>query len=392
MTLYAYPMDRTGCGFYRVIWPLSSVRDRVSYKLIAPGESGGLDVILGPGPLHKRPLLEVLVPDDCSGVLLQRPTNRLLVQMIPHLRARGIPVLVDVDDDLNALHPQHPTRLALRKPGQSAACITQACDQADLVIASTPALLERYAPHKRGVLLRNRIRSDFRSCLRNGSAGGRAEPLPAEPRVSAPHTHVNASPSPSAHVDVLWPGALANHPHDLDVLRRPLSRLNVHRLTVFGPSPHPHRLDPPFPVAYTGAVPFADYLPLLSQLSDEDPPVVGVAPLSPAPASRQFNLSKSWLKPLEFAATGIPFVHSDTPEYRLLGAGLRAQDDSPKAWYRLLRQLMRSPDLRQEERERNLQIAEANTYAVHADEWHAALEPFTHRPAPAAPTKEPAPA
>lgn len=387
MTLYAYPMDRTGCGFYRVVWPLSTVRDTVDYKLIAPGESGGLDVILGPGPLHERALLEVKVPDDCSGVLLQRPTNRLLVQMISHLRARGIPVLVDVDDDLLSLHPRHPVRLELAKPGQSASCVLEACEQADLVIASTPAILERYAPHKRGVLLRNRLRSDWRSCLRGRVPEGRgAHPQP-EPRVSAPLSGVNAP----GDVAVMWPGALANHPHDLDVLRRSLSRLNVQSLLVFGPAPTGinRRLAPPFPVTYAGAVPFADYLPFLAALTDPDlPPVIGVAPLHPSP----FNTAKSWLKPLEFCAAGIPFVHSDTPEYRALGAGLCATQNSPKAWTSLLKQLIKSPALRDEEQARNYLIADLNTYAQHADEWREALAPFTQRPAPAAPTKEVAPA
>jgi hypothetical protein len=39
---------------------------------------------------------------------------------------------------------------------------------------------------------------------------------------------------------------------------------------------------------------------------------IGIAPLTDIP----FNHAKSWIKPLEYVAAGIPFVASKSPEYK----------------------------------------------------------------------------
>jgi hypothetical protein len=72
---------------------------------------------------------------------------------------------------------------------------------------------------------------------------------------------------------------------------------------------------------------------------------IGIAPL----ADTRFNRCKSWLKPLELSALGVPWVASPRVEYARLhaeGAGILA--DTPRRWHRELRRLQLSPALRAE--------------------------------------------
>lgn len=260
------------------------------------------------------------------------------------------------------------------------------------MIASTPRIAQRYAPKGGKVaLLRNRLPSHWRSCLQSGSPWGREGPPQTAPRVSAPHQDVNV-------INVGWPGSLATHPGDLAVLDRVLPRLGIDSFTILGPDQLRDGARPKLgsvPVRFTGSVPFADWFAALRHGLD-----IGVAPLAPTP----FNEAKSWLKPLELAAAGVPCVMSDTPEYRLLhsgseapgapGTGLLATDPQHKSFRRLLGQLLESAALRDELREQGFAAAEYHTLENHLDEWLDAYSPWTDvDPAPAqAPASAPAPA
>jgi hypothetical protein len=79
-----------------------------------------------------------------------------------------------------------------------------------------------------------------------------------------------------------------------------------------------------------GGVPFEEWPRAVASVG------VGIAPL----ADTKFNRSKSWLKPLEMSATGVPWVASPRAEYvrlHALGAGVLA--DRPRVWYRELKRL-----------------------------------------------------
>lgn len=369
--LYAYPMDLYGVGHYRVIWPLAEISDRVEYTLVKPGEDGGLGARVH--PVTGRPV-EVVIPDDCSCVLMQRPTNEVLVSCIPLIQALGVPVLVDVDDDLSALSPQHPAfrhlhpRMSGRLPGHSQQAVRDACLAADLVIASTPALLERYAPHKRGVVLRNRLRSDWAASLREGEGGARSDPPHTEPRVSPPRGLVPR---------LGWPGSLDSHPADLQIIGNAVARASQHFRqgdnTVFhvlGPPPSYVSANPlGVPTRFTGAVDFHSWLPAIHEHLD-----IGVAPLEPTP----FNRAKSYIKPLELAAAHIPVVRSKTPEYDHLQVGLAAE--TPKEWRRALTKLAQDEDFRTELAAHDAALARSNTYARHADEWAEVFQTYVNRP------------
>lgn len=98
---------------------------------------------------------------------------------------------------------------------------------------------------------------------------------------------------------------------------------------------------------------------------------IGIVPLT----KNQFNEAKSSLKGLEYSLSGIPFVASDTQEYRDLadiGAGRIAK--SPKDWVKHLSKLI-DPDVREEDRQRNFAAA-ANNFNLNVVKykWSEAIE------------------
>lgn len=98
---------------------------------------------------------------------------------------------------------------------------------------------------------------------------------------------------------------------------------------------------------------------------------IGIVPLTPS----QFNEAKSNLKGLEYALCGIPFVASNTQEYRdlaELGAGRIAK--SPKDWIKHLNQLL-DPEVRELERQNNyIIVAENFNINLIKYKWSEAIE------------------
>jgi hypothetical protein len=83
---------------------------------------------------------------------------------------------------------------------------------------------------------------------------------------------------------------------------------------------------------------------------------IGIVPLT----SNQFNEAKSNLKGLEYALSGIPFVASNTREYRdLADMGVGRIAKSSKDWIKHLTKLI-DPGVREEERQNNYKIVTQN--------------------------------
>ena len=98
---------------------------------------------------------------------------------------------------------------------------------------------------------------------------------------------------------------------------------------------------------------------------------IGIVPLTNNP----FNEAKSNLKGLEYAMSGIPFVASDTQEYRDLadlGCGRIAK--KPRDWVRHLEELL-DPEVRRAEAEKNFNIAVENFSLFKVKyKWSEAIE------------------
>ena len=93
------------------------------------------------------------------------------------------------------------------------------------------------------------------------------------------------------------------------------------------------------------------------------------------PAAGEFDARRSWLKPLEYALCGVPYIASKSPAYAGLEAFGEFVDNTPDAWvYALETMLERGPDLRKQEAGFN--FASAQNVYKHADDIVKVYERF----------------
>jgi hypothetical protein len=328
----AYPSDQYGCGHFRIIW---------SGQFLA---ASGHDVeVVGPNDRRVRVVMDghtvkdVLV--DADVVVMQRVTHAYMAQAVGVMRAKGITVVVDVDDDLSSIHPSNPA-WAVHRPGaglHSWHNLALACRNASLVTVSTPALLDVYARHGRGHVLPNYLPDMYYGLPRTDSD------------------------------TIGWPGSFHSHPNDPDVVGGAVARL-VDEGASFVMRGDPTGAGRAFGLAGDppgGGVPIEEWPRAVAELG------IGIAPL----ADTKFNQAKSYLKPLELSACGVPWVASPRAEYARLhamGAGVLA--DRPRVWYRELKRLRESAELRAELSEAGRAVAEQLRLSQHAWRWQDAWQ------------------
>lgn len=325
MKIYVYPSDLGGCGYYRLIWPAKILQAAGhDVKLIHPKQSAKLSG----GTDNDGNLVQISAPHDADVMVFQRVTSKKMINGIKILRDHGIAVVMDVDDDMSAIHQYNPAWAALhpKSMGRNAEydwnTAREICAASTYVTVSTDALYRRYVKNDAGMVLHNYV---------------------SEILLDIPH-----DPEPGT---IGWGGSMHSHPDDPQVVGSSMARLarGGYRFKIVGP-PRGTReafmleADPPA----TGPVAIENYPHALTKLG------VGIAPLN----DTRFNEAKSWLKMLEYAALGVPCIGSPRAEYRrihALGVGLLA--DSPKDWYRHAKALLDNESRRNE-------LAEAGRAAV----------------------------
>lgn len=328
MKVLVYPADRFGCGHFRMIWPGELLRAAGHDVTVVRPQDRTVRLVMS-----GTRVADVLVEADV--VVFQRVTHAYMAQAIAVMRAKGITVVVDIDDDLSSIHPSNPA-WAMHHPknrGQhSWRNLATACQNATLVTVSAPALLPIYASHGRGQVLHNYLPDHYYGLPRQDS-------------------------------DVIgWPGSFHSHPNDPEVVGGAVARL-VDEGAQFVMRGDPSGAGKAFGLAEDppgGPVSIEEWPRAVAELG------VGMAPL----ADTRFNSAKSWLKPLEMSACGVPWVASPRAEYRRLhamGAGVLA--DRPRTWYRELKRLRESAPLRQELSEAGRSVAEQLRLRDHAWRW-----------------------
>jgi hypothetical protein len=290
---------------------------------------------------------EVYEADACGAdvVVLQLPKTVAMLQTIRVLRAQGVAVVVEMDDLLSAVPYGNIAHDALVRRGMARRA-AECAREADLVTATTPALLAEYAPHGRGAVVPNAVPRRI------------AELPPAYER------------DPEV-VTVGWTGSVAAHPYDLQEVGSGLQQALAatrgrSRFTVIGQALGARErlrlTEEPSEVPWVHGV--DDYTAAVGEVFD-----VGIAPLR----IDRFNTCKSWLKALEYAARGVPFVRSATAEYERLGLGWRAR--SPKDWAKALTSTIQDLDRRRESAATARDAVLAGHLTEHtAERWVAAWE------------------
>ena len=338
MKVFVYPADLGGCGYYRLIWPAKFLRKQ-GYDVNIIHPSVGMK--LAGGVNDAGQLVTITAPAQADVMVFQRLTSKKMVDGIRILRDNGVAVVIDVDDDMRAIHQYNPAWAALH-PGATGRktdeydwnSAQKATDDATLVTVSTDALLKRYAGHGRGVVLHNAVPEIFLDI----------EPKPRENTIG-------------------WGGSLHVHPDDPQVVGNAMNRLQREGYTfrVVGP---PYGTQRAFSLnaepTCTGPVEMSQWPHNVNRLT------VGIAPLN----DTRFNEAKSWLKMLEYAALGVPCIGSPRAEYRklhALGVGLLASN--PREWYRHSRALLDSEEYRAEVAQRGREAVSQLTVEKTAWKW-----------------------
>jgi hypothetical protein len=295
---------------HRTRWAAEHLQDTKQIELVAvePPEIRYANRRYGP-----KEAVGVTNLPKADVMVLTRIIAGSLADMIPLIQREGIAVVVDIDDDYRHLPPMMEARHKIQ-PGQNPYYnwrhAARACRLADMVTCSTDRLLS-WAPHGRGAVLQNSVPTRYLTI--KGQKDGKT---------------------------VGWSGSAASHPGDLQATRGGVARAlaevdgqfmvvgpraGVRQALELGEEPHA-----------TGVV---EHMRFAFKVAEFD---VGIAPLS----DNRFNEAKSWLKPLQYAALGIPFVASPTIEYSKFAINLPAGSyglarPKGKDWYREVVRLLR---------------------------------------------------
>lgn len=349
MRVRVHAADEGGCGWYRLRYPAQvaaangvdvELRDAIP-GLVAEDHSTGR--------LHVHAIHESY---DADVAVFQRPLKREVLETMAALQKAGVAVVVDMDDDFHALPKGHGARrdtAGLANPDANRLWLRRACEGADLVTVSTPALAERYGAHGRVRVLPNCVPEAMLTVEGKGWADG--------------------------FLRVGWTGSTETHVGDLDVTGGGVGEAMAGcadraRFHVVGTGRGVREgLGLEAEPSATGWVAFDRYPREYARLD------IALVPLAP----NRFNDAKSWLKGLEAAALGVPFIASPVADYRRLnreGAGWLVEE--PTAWRRAVECMVTDGDLRAAQAAQGRSVAARWTYEKRwggwAEAWADAVE------------------
>jgi glycosyltransferase involved in cell wall biosynthesis len=296
----------TGVEYYRQKWPARAVADITGWdvRIYGPREVEIAD--------HGRSFfVRGLDMESLDLVVLSRTGQEKQVRFIREMQRIGVAVIIDVDDDLSALHPQSSS-YRLWNGGFGGRnrvhhrTLKDACDTADLVTVTTRALERKYGHHGRVERLRNYLPYQ-------------ADPIPAKD---------------GDLFTILWSGAVTSHRGDLEVMGDAIRQMvdggtRAH-LRIVGSKKDVAKIlrIPELAVSDTGYIPVEKWHEVLAE--EAAAADVGIVPLALTP----FNQAKSWLKGMEYLGASLPVIASPTEPYRSLAvdSSYVTLADDPAAW------------------------------------------------------------
>lgn len=294
---------------------------------------------------------------DVDLLVIQPGVGTDWVGIIEGARLAGQRVIVDVDDwlwDLQASNPASGDALWADDLDRLRAALCAA----DVVTVSTPFLAERisgWPGHHETVVLPNAV---------DLSRWGEPEDVTDGPVIG-------------------YVGSLSGHAEDVALLRGWLGPfVERHDLRVVHTGAHPSH---PSLAALTGVDParvtinegrawaeFAESRPMAGV-------DIGLVPLE----ARDYNRAKSALKGMEYAACGVPFVASPSPEYTRFGCGVLAgpsfEEQTSVTWEAALEQLLDADERRRVARAQFERVA-AEDIGVRGGEWERLYVRLAGRP------------
>jgi len=337
--IYVYPADATGCGHFRLIWPAQALQ-RAGYDvtIMPPDDRGQFHA-----EMKGDRVVKVAYPRDADVIVLQRVSHKHLAQAVEVIRRDGVAVVMDIDDDLSTIHPNNPS-WSLLHPRTGGGTMVQdhswenvatAARNTTLTVVSSDALALKYRGMHGARVIENYV-PDHYMTIRHADS------------------------------DVVgWCGSARTHPDDGPEVGPAVARLinGGHKFTFVGPRDD---VAVSFGISdddftCTNGVPIDEWPHRVAEIG------VGIAPL----ADTKFNAAKSYLKPLEYAALGVPCVMSPRAEYLKLheATGIGTLAHRPKDWYREVRRLVADGPYRRLRSAQSRTAASKLTYGKHAWRW-----------------------
>jgi len=271
-----------------------------------------------------------------------------ILEAIPKAQALGQKIIVDIDDWFDGLSKANRAYKATdpkENPDSNRQIYSEIIMAADAVITSTPFLFEKYGARRDNVFM-----------VRNGIDSDRWKRRPFMTNKA---------------IRVGWVGATHWRSNDLEQLRGFMGDYIRDRKLFFHHSGHndgapmahsmlgvEQRLSKRFPM-----MPILSYPSLFRDID------IGIVPLNNIP----FNHAKSFIKGLEYAAAGVPFVSSYSPEYQYLadnGIGRVAKTD--EEWVYHLDELL-DYRKRRDDIEENFAILPNFSMTARGDDWDATM-------------------
>lgn len=285
-------------------------------------------------------------------VVLKLMMQRWVPEQMRQAKALGQRLIVDIDDLTDELHDANAAKQLLdpaSNPVTNLEYHRAVFKEADTITVSTPYLLEYYS----------NVHDDVR-LVRNG----------LNPKQFERHKHYPNRPV------IGWVGATDYRSGDLEILKPWLSDFLEEHNLLFLHAGHQNKAPRfadvtgvnPDRVVLMPMTPITQYH-MLFQMD------IGIAPLNDIP----FNRAKSSIKGLEYAASNIPFVASDLPEYRLLAdQSVGRLAGTPDEWVYELTQLLDYSLRKREAAVQRSTVLKQHTVDVQAAGWRDILSDPAH--------------
>lgn len=263
---------------------------------------------------------------EADVLIVPRPLSKFAYDVAFAAKSAGIAVVVELDDDMDTVHPNNTAYHDIQRGLQ---WLNMTLAISDLVTVSTQRLADKYG--EKTVVVPNCVTDKV------------FEIEPTEEKWG-----------------VGWTGSIDVHPNDLQVVGnaiRKLAKQDVEfrhvghgNLTEIIKSNY---------ISY-GFLEFGEYFHLINTFA------VGIVPLEQSP----FNNAKSYLKGIEYAAMGVPFVASPVAEYEYLNKvhGLGVIAKSEYQWFTEIRRMLRSDKALKELSEEYRQVAFDN-FRMSQNDW-----------------------
>lgn len=337
------PLQAGGCGYYRMQLPMKHLQQmgmHAAFGLPVFTEEHGFGVMKG----------SQAGEFGWQVVILKLLMHRQHPEMIQKARAKGQVVVVDVDDAHNRLEEDNmafKTTDPALNPDFNRDYYDEVIMGADYVTVSTEWLFDDIAK-RRGNVLR----------IQNGvdtvRYGPRIDTAGDKPRLG-------------------WVGGLPWRVKDPALLKEWLpdyvkrTGVKIH---------HSGHIGNHFHTTFQNIIGLEEVstlplLPVMQYPSLLAPIDIGLIPL----VDNDFNKAKSFLRGIEFAAAGIPFIASPSPEYlRLNATGIGRIARNAKEWVEHVEEL-RDPEIRRAEGQRNYELVrKRHDMNNRAEQWRTLYE------------------